>query len=230
MNNLVEVVNNQVVVSSRMVAERFGKRQSDVLRDIDNIITQNCVLTSRISTMFCESYYQAGTGKRYREVLMNREGFTLLAMGFNGAEALEWKVKFMDAFMDMEEQLKDIFKIPKTYAEALQLAATQAEELEEKTKQLDVAKPKVEFYNNYVDRGSNICLRDLGKRLDKPPTKFQELLRKEGYLRANNSPYQRYIDTGLFVIRTVTVYGHSQTFATPKAVLYFGKKYKNWTA
>lgn len=37
MNNLVEIVNNQVVVSSRMVAERFGKRQSDVLRAINNL-------------------------------------------------------------------------------------------------------------------------------------------------------------------------------------------------
>ena len=160
---------------------------------------------------------------------MNRDGFSLLAMGFTGRDAIEWKLKYIKAFNDMEAELNNP-KIPQTFSEALRLAATQAEELEEKTKQIEVAKPKVEFYNNYVDRGINISMRDLGKRLDKPPTKFQELLRKEGYLRANNSPYQRYIDSGLFVIRTVTVYGRSQTFATPKAVLYFGKKYKNWTA
>ena len=71
-----------------MVAERFGKEHFSVLRDIDNIKIQNCILTSRISSMFCDSYYQAGTGKRYREVLMNRDGFSLLAMGFNGSDAL----------------------------------------------------------------------------------------------------------------------------------------------
>lgn len=63
-NSLVEIVNNQVVVSSRMVAERFGKRQSDVLRAIDNIKTQNCVMTSRISSMFCDSYYQVVVSSR----------------------------------------------------------------------------------------------------------------------------------------------------------------------
>ena len=37
---------------------------------------------------------------------MDRDGFTLLVMGFTGKEALNWKVKYIQAFNQMEEQLK----------------------------------------------------------------------------------------------------------------------------
>ena len=37
--------------------------------------------------------------------LMNRDGFSLLAMGFTGKEAVEWKLKYIEAFNAMEQQL-----------------------------------------------------------------------------------------------------------------------------
>lgn len=97
---LVELRNNQVVVSSRKVAENFGKRHFHVLKSIENIIIENSILTS----MFYESSYRAGTGKSYKEYFMNRDGFSLLVMGFTGKKALEWKIKYIDAFNKMEER------------------------------------------------------------------------------------------------------------------------------
>ena len=38
--------------------------------------------------------------------LMNRDGFTLLAMGFTGKEALTWKMKYINAFNAMEQELR----------------------------------------------------------------------------------------------------------------------------
>lgn len=113
---LVTIINNQAVVSSRQVAESFGKMHKHVLDSIGEIIkAENSALTS----MFFESSYKAGTGKSYPEYLMNRDGFTLLAMGFNGPKALQWKLKYIQAFNEMEEQLKNTFKLPQTYKEAL---------------------------------------------------------------------------------------------------------------
>ena len=89
------------VVSSRSVAENFGKKHFHVLKSIENIIIENSILTS----MFHESSYTAGTGKAYKEYFMNRDGFSLLVMGFTGKKALEWKIKYIDAFNQMEEQL-----------------------------------------------------------------------------------------------------------------------------
>ena len=95
-----------LVTSSRMVADAFGKRHSDVLESIENIKTENSAVTS----MFFETSYQAGTGKNYKEYIMNRDGFSLLAMGFTGAEALKWKLKYIDAFNKMEIELKRLYE------------------------------------------------------------------------------------------------------------------------
>lgn len=98
---ILSTQNGEPVASSRQIAESFGKEHKDVLRAIENIKAQNCALTS----MFFETTYNAGTGKAYPMYLMNRDGFTLLAMGFTGKAALEWKLKYIAAFNAMEKQL-----------------------------------------------------------------------------------------------------------------------------
>lgn len=94
---------NQLVTSSQIVAAYFEKKHCDVLRIINNIKTQNCVLTS----MFYTASYKTGTGKRYPMYFMNRDGFSLLAMGFTGKKALEWKIRYIQAFNEMEKKLKE---------------------------------------------------------------------------------------------------------------------------
>lgn len=103
MNELVEVRNHQVVVTSRQVAERFGKNHRDVLESIANITkAENSALT-----FFHKSTYQVpGNFKKYPEYIMNKDGFSLLAMGFTGQKALQWKIKYIEAFNRMEEALK----------------------------------------------------------------------------------------------------------------------------
>ncbi len=106
--DLIKVENKDgvAVVSSRVVAQDFGKRHCDVLRDIENLIdgvegTQNCV------DLFIESQYQHQQNKQwYKEYLLTRDGFSLLVMGFTGKEALQWKLKYIEAFNKMEETIK----------------------------------------------------------------------------------------------------------------------------
>lgn len=88
--------NGQVVVSSREVAENFGKEHKHVLRDIENLMGGKPKIG--LSSMFFKSEYLSVQNKVLPEYLMNRDGFTLLAMGFTGKEALEWKLKYIDAF------------------------------------------------------------------------------------------------------------------------------------
>ena len=103
MENLVRVTDGKVVVSSRQVAEHFGKLHKDVLAGIENIRAENSALT----LMFDKTSYTAGTGKSYPEYLMNRDGFSLLVMGFTGKKALEWKIKYIQAFNAMEKELRN---------------------------------------------------------------------------------------------------------------------------
>lgn len=106
MNNLVEIMDNEVVTSSKQVAEVFNKRHDAVLRDIKNIIKNSSPQNCGVLKMFAEDSYVARNGKTNPMYIMNRDGFTLLAMGFTGQKALEFKVKYIEAFNKMEEELK----------------------------------------------------------------------------------------------------------------------------
>lgn len=100
--NLVEVKNNQIVVTSSLkVAETFGKQHKDVLKSIVNLVAQNFATKN----YFFESTHE-NRGKQYKMYYMNRDGFSLLVMGFTGKKAIEWKIKFINAFNEMEEALK----------------------------------------------------------------------------------------------------------------------------
>lgn len=99
--NLVEVRNNQAVTTSRKVAESFGKQHKNIIRDIRGILAaENSAAKFYHQTTF------TNRGKQYPEYYMNRDGFSLLVMGFTGQKAIEWKIKYIQAFNQMEETLR----------------------------------------------------------------------------------------------------------------------------
>ena len=100
--NLVSINNNQVVVSSRQVADNFGKDHKHVLEGVRTILAAENSATK----FFRQSTFE-NRGKQYPEYLLNRDGFSLLVMGFTGEKALEWKVKYINAFNAMEQELRN---------------------------------------------------------------------------------------------------------------------------
>lgn len=101
MKQLVVIQNNQIVVSSKDIAEHFGKQHKDVFENIHNILA-----AEKSATKFYQETTHQNRGKDYKAYLMNRDGFSLLAMGFTGKKALQWKLKYIEAFNEMEETLK----------------------------------------------------------------------------------------------------------------------------
>ena len=108
MEDLVEIKNHQVVVSSRQVAEKFGKEHRNVLATIREILG-----AENSAAKFFEEDSVEYRGQKFPVYIMNRDGFTLLAMGFTGKEALQWKMKYIAAFNEMEKQLYSR-KVPQT--------------------------------------------------------------------------------------------------------------------
>ena len=107
MNELVYMNNDEVVCDSLMVAEKFGKEHSKVIRSIEKIL-EGIPKSGDTPKLFKKSsYLQEQNGQRYKKYLMNRDGFSLLVMGFNGKKALEWKLKYIDAFNQMEKFLTE---------------------------------------------------------------------------------------------------------------------------
>ena len=95
--------NDEAVCDSLQVAEKFGKEHKNVLQSIDNLIAEN----SAVKIMFKISSYKSGNGQSYRKFYMNRDGFSLLAMGFTGKNALEWKLQYIRAFNQMESFIRE---------------------------------------------------------------------------------------------------------------------------
>ena len=106
---LVQAVGGVLVADSLGVAERFGKRHADVIRAVDNLITelatQNCVTNFQTEDYFIQSDYD-NRGKKYKRYLMTRDGFSLLVMGFTGTAAFHWKLLYIEAFNKMEAKLR----------------------------------------------------------------------------------------------------------------------------
>ena len=103
MNNLVIMNNHQAVTTSLKVAEVFEKEHRNVMQSIKNLTAEN----SATRKMFIEDSYLNSRNQRFPMFYMNRDGFTLLAMGFTGSKAMEFKLKYIDAFNKMEEQIRN---------------------------------------------------------------------------------------------------------------------------
>lgn len=97
---ILSTQNGEPVASSRQIAESFGKEHKHVLDAVKNLVAEN----SAAKSMFYETTFE-NRGKQYPMYLMNRDGFSLLVMGFTGKAALEWKLKYIQAFNEMEKKL-----------------------------------------------------------------------------------------------------------------------------
>lgn len=139
MNGIINIQkqDGQLVVSSRQIAEHFEKEHFHVLRDIENLIGGISKNGDTYNHLFIAAQYQNKQNKQwYKEYLLTRDGFSLLVMGFTGKKALQWKLKYIEAFNIMEQKLKEQPK-QLTPMEQLRLQYQVIEEHEEKINRID---------------------------------------------------------------------------------------------
>lgn len=219
MNELVIMHDRQAVTTSLRIAEVFGKQHKDVLEAIGNLAAENSAA----------KFFTAGTyenrGKQYPMYYMNRDGFTLLAVGFTGKRALQFKISYINAFNSMETQIKTGYVIPGSYAEALKLAAKQAEQIED-------MKPKALFADAVATSHTSILIGDLAKLIRQNGVNIGQnrlfaWLREHGYLIGSgdrrNMPTQRSMDLGLFDIKERTFQNPDGSVRITKTTKVTGK-------
>ena len=248
-NELTELLkskNNTIWVESTTVGEKFGKSHNHVVRDIEEIINKSDC-PDLDSEMFLETTYVNSRGKTYKSYLMNRDGFSLLAMGFTGKEAFQWKLKFINAFNLMEEKLKQSNVLSEEERLKLQLFSKDASEvayahnrlIELATapliQQIEEDKPLVDFANQVSDTTSLIDMNQMAKLLKDEHipigrNRLYEILRQKEILRNNNEPYQKYIESGYFRMKEGTYdtpYGtktYIKTMITGKGQIWITEK------
>lgn len=246
MNELVTMVNGIPTANSKDVAEYFEKQHKHVLDSIRNLIAEN----SAVKSMMFENTYEQ-RGKEYIQYDLTRDGFSLLVMGFTGSKALEWKLKYIEAFNKMELALKEQDKKSQLLLAIYDggqsgiIAAKQLTEIEvqEATKPLletiEEQKPLVDFADKVTKSCDNILMRQMAKLLYDQNIKVGEkrlykLLRDNEVLMKNNEPYQTYLDRGYFYVKESTFstpYGEKlsrTTLVTPKGQIWVVGKAKEW--
>ena len=240
MTNLVEIKNNQVVVDSRSVAKNFGKQNQHVNRDIENLIKKDA---SKIGRMFYKVEIPDVYGRLQKTYYMNRDGFSLLVMGFTGQKAIEWKIKYIEAFNEMEKKLKNPLALP-NFSNPAEAARAWADEFE-KRKQAEALneanRPKVIFAEAVSTSKDGILVGMLAKLLHQNGVKIGQnrlfqWLRDKGYLMKRgvdkNMPTQRSKELGLFDVKERVVGnpdGSIRLTRTPvvtgKGQVYFVQKF-----
>ncbi|WP_084485010.1 Rha family transcriptional regulator [Methylosinus sp. LW3] len=109
--SLVSVAEGRALADSRQVAKTFGKDHKHVLRAIDQLVARLSHLKGPMAQKWAMGLIERRDGHqtvrnradRYFE--LDRNAFSLLAMGFTGDEALLWKITYIDAFTAMETEL-----------------------------------------------------------------------------------------------------------------------------
>lgn len=232
---LVKIENDRMLTDSRIVAETFGKDHRHVLRDIDNIKKD----VSNFGQMFFETEAPDSYGRLQRVYQMTRDGFSLLAMGFTGSDAMEWKLKYLEAFNKMEAFWNSPEQI---MSRALRIAdktiASLEQKLQQKDFQIEAQKPKVLFADAVETSKTSILVGELAKIICQNgyqigQKRLFQWLRENGYLmKATNLPTQRYIEQGLFEIKESTIQTPDgavritkTTKVTGKGQIYFVDKF-----
>lgn len=130
--------NGQAMIDSRTVADAFEKQHYHVMEsieklkaDAENIKAENSALNKNadnakkrypensgdVNEMFVIGQYKDAYGRKQKCYSMTRDGFSLLIMGFTGAKALEWKLKYIKAFNNMESHIRQFYAYREEYPE-----------------------------------------------------------------------------------------------------------------
>lgn len=240
------------VTDSVRVAKGFGKKHKHILEAIRNLL--GSAENSAHLKWFYRTAYLDTQGKQQPMYVMNRDGFSLLAMGLTGERALTFKVQFIEQFNAMEKALKQMQPqaqtpaIPQSFAEALRLAAAQAEAIEQQQKRIEAQEavieqqaPKVRFAESVETSKQSILIRELAKLIkqngiDMGEIRLYKWLRENGYLcvvgSSYNQPTQKAMDMGLFELKKTTITKpngetmvSTTTKVTGKGQVYFINKF-----
>lgn len=252
MQLVTEGQNDEVLTTSKIVADNFGKSHKHVLEAIENILNNGDKLNDSnkdenwaLSSMFIKSSYKVKNSLRsYPVYYMNRDGFSLLAMGFSGKKALQFKLKFINAFDKMEQQLKKMSnpQIPKDLPTALRAYADEVDKNIVLLEENNAMQENYAYGTDLATSEDSESVNSFSKQLKQKgiktgQNKLFKWFRDKGYLmsaigKRHNLPTQQAMESGLFEIKPYTYYDKNKvkhtkytTLVTIKGQKYFLNKF-----
>lgn len=174
----IVIENEQAVTTSRNVAETFEKEHKNVLRDIDDL-KKTMGGAQNWADLFYETTYTHPQNKQeYRQYLMNKDGFTLLAMGFTGKKAIDFKLAYINQFNKMERELQN--KLPTTYKDALIKLVEEIEEKEMLEQRVAEYEPKITYLDEILKSTDTVTVTQIAADYDMSAQAMNKLLHELG--------------------------------------------------
>ncbi len=203
---------SNLTMSSREIAELTGKELSHVHRDIRTMLDE--LKDDPSLDHVSEDKDARGYTLAFH---LDRELTYTLLTGYS----IPLRRNVVARWQELEAQQGP--KLPTTMAEALRLAADQAEQIEQQQAALAIAAPKAAFVDQYVDASGLKGFRQVAKLLKANENHFRLFLieAKVMYRLAGEwVAYQNHIDAGRFSVKTGEANGHAFTRSmfTPKGV------------
>lgn len=220
--NISEQNSSTLTMSSREIARLCEKQHGHVCRDIENL---NHTYAEMGLSKIGEGYFtHPSTGnQQHREFLLTREQCIDLITGYRA----DVRIRINRRWAELESKQG----IPKTFSQALRLAAEQQEVIEQQNHQLAIQAPKVAFVEHYVEVGTTKSLRETAKILNFPEKRLIECLERDRVLyrqSGNLLPYSDKQSKQLFTVKTGTAeHGHNftQTRVTAKGIEWLAQRY-----
>lgn len=217
---LVDIYKEQVVTTSLSVAKNFDKEHKHVLRDIREIISKN----EKMKKCFYEGVYTINN-RSYKKYYMNRDGFTILVMGFSGKKAFDFKVEYIEAFNQMEKQLKELLKpsymIEDSVARAERWIAEEKQrrellvQTEEQSAKIIEMQPTVDYAEKILKAEHGLSVSDICNDYPLKAPELNTILEEEGfqYSRTRKGQKRWYLTAKLKdrtdIAKTVKGFNHS---------------------
>lgn len=179
MNQLIPMERHDGVatVSSLEVAKDFHKEHKNVIRNVETIVAsfqsaQNRADYSEFKNLkdyFIPGVYRDRKNRQQPMYFLTRDGFQLLAMGFTGEYALQWKLRYIKAFDQMETTIRKAIRAPvptpitalEQTLEVLKGFDTRMGAIESKQATLEQAVNKIDWLTGAKQRVESITGRPL---------------------------------------------------------------------
>lgn len=217
-----------VTMSSREIADLVEKRHDNVLRTIE-ALAQRAAITPPQNEEVPNDGPGPKTIRQYR--IGKRDSYVIVAQ-----LSPEFTARLVDRWQELERAVPaPTPALPRTFAEALRLAADQQDVITAQAEQLAAAAPAVEFVERYADATGTKGFRQVCKLLGANEAQFREFLIEERImyrLGGELTPHAPHIDAGRFCVKTGTaqVNGHAYNAArfTPKGVTWAAGEWAKW--
>lgn len=199
-------INNNQRMSSREIAQLCDKDHRHVLRDIDDLnATYEEMGLPKVGQ---GSYTHPNTGnQQHRQFLLSKEQTIDLITGYRA----DIRIRINRRWQELEANATSPV-IPQSFADALQLAADQA-------RQLELAKPKISHYDNVVERAGLLNATQVAQKVRLSAVAMNKILDELGVynkaVKRSRVFQQWFIDKGLGEIKQ-TDQGYSQAMFTKR--------------